>query len=412
MAVDVVQTMDVAQTMQMVKWLDDERRKDKVLIASLKERVQSQDRKLSQQDAQFQALRSAIIAVEAAQTRMNEFEQMVSNFKAELLLQMDQRDKTRRKEQTESERLRRIEYEALTDHLHRLDRRLQALPRYDEQLNALNAEGQRLSEGHQMVTVQLSDLTRRQEESVKGIPFLEEQRRVDHRRIVELERDMPQIVRRIDTVAARLSLVEDRIQKLEPRIDEAMQETKKYEKPIEELRASDFQREQKMKQYLDQGEAVGKELERVRGQTIGFIEQQQEVKRYLKRLDSFQARHDKRQNEVTEMQRVAEERLRRQWEEWSEEQVKFLKKGEVVARERWQRQDKTNDDLDKRIRVIPPVLALYQQQFEALWNTRREDATVWLGAAQNFYDALIAPIDEQVAILRGEPTVHRPEPTE
>jgi chromosome segregation ATPase len=207
-------------------------------------------------------------------------------------------------------------------------------------------------------------------------------------------------------------LLEDRIQKLEPRIDEAMQEAKKYEKPVEELRASDFQREQKMKQYLDHGEAVGKELERVRGQTTGFIEQQQEVKRYLKRLDSFQARHDKRQNEVTEMQRVAEERLRRQWEEWSEEQVKFLKKGEVVARERWQRQDKTNDDLDKRIRVFPPVLALYQQQFEALWNTRREDATEWLGAAQNFYDALIAPIDEQVAILRGEPAPRRPEPAE
>ena len=402
MAVDVVQTMDVAQTQQMVKWLDDERRKDKVLIATLEERVQSQDRKVSQQEAHIQTLRKMLIEIETAQGRMNDFEQMISNFKAELLHQMTQRDQARRKESTESERLRRIEYEALTDHLHRLDRRLQTLPRYDEQLNALNAESQRLSEGLQTMTVQIPDLTKRQEESVKGIPYLEEQRRVDHRRIVELERDMPQIVRRIDTVAARLPLIEERVQKLEPRIDQAMQESRKYEKPIEELRASDFQREQKMKQYLDQGEMVSKELERVRGQTTGFIEQQQEVKRYLKRLDSFQARHDKRQNEIGEMQRLAEERLRRQWEEWREEQAKYLRKGEVVSQERWQRQDKTNDDLNARIRTIPPVLELHQKQFGALWETRREDATRLLAASQDVYDGLLAPIDEQLAILRGE----------
>ena len=402
MAVDVVQTMDVAQTQQMVKWLDDERRKDKVLIATLEERVQSQDRKVSQQEAQIQTLRKMLIEIETAQGRMNDFEQMISNFKAELLHQMTQRDQARRKESTESERLRRIEYEALTDHLHRLDRRLQTLPRYDEQLNALNAETHRLSEGLQNVAVQVPDLTKRQEESVKGIPYLEEQRRVDHRRIVELERDMPQIVRRIDTVAARLPLIEERVQKLEPRIDQAMQESRKYEKPIEELRASDFQREQKMKQYLDQGEMVSKELERVRGQTTGFIEQQQEVKRYLKRLDSFQARHDKRQNEIGEMQRLAEERLRRQWEEWREEQAKYLRKGEVVSQERWQRQDKTNDDLNARIRTIPPVLELHQKQFGALWETRREDATRLLAASQDVYDGLLAPIDEQLAILRGE----------
>ncbi len=394
--------MDVAQTMQMVKWLDDERRKDKVLISTLEERLQSQDRKLDQQDAQIRALRSVLADVETAQSRMNEFEQMISNFKAELIIQMEQRDKARRREQTESERLRGIEYEALTDHLHRLDRRLQALPRYEEQLNALNAEGQRLSEGLQITTVQLSDLSKRSEEQVKGIPYLEEQRRVDHRRIVALERDVPEIVRRIDTAAARLPLIDDRIQKLGPRIDEAMQASRKYEKPIEELRASDFQREQKMKQYLDQGELVNKELERVQGQTIGFIEQQQQVKRYLKRLDSFQARHEKRQNEIGEMQRLAEERIRRQWEEWREEQAKHRKRQVIEAQERWQRQDKMNDSLDKRIRVIPPVLELLQTRLVSVWEVRRTDATQLLSAAQDVYDGLVAPIDEQLAILRGE----------
>ena len=38
------------------------------------------------------------------------------------------------------------------------------------------------------------------------------------------------------------------MQKQRVRIDAAVEETKKYEQPIEELRVSDFQREQKMRQ--------------------------------------------------------------------------------------------------------------------------------------------------------------------
>ena len=83
---------------------------------------------------------------------------------------------------------------------------------------------------------------------------------------------------------------------------------------MEELRISDFQREQKMQMYMDQGEQVTLEMERMRVQTQGFIEQQQQVKRSLEKLESFQTRIEKRQNEVAEMQRVAEDRLKRQWE--------------------------------------------------------------------------------------------------
>lgn len=402
MAVDVVQAMDMNQAIQTIKWLDEERRKDKATIATLQERVQAQVQKIAQQDTQIQELVSAVANIEGMLRRVEGFDSIVTAHKSELLLQMDQRDEARRKELAESDRLRRIEYEALTDHLHRLDRELQVLPRYDEALTALRAENHRLSEGLQRVTEQASDLSKRSDERVQAVTYLEEQRRADNRRLVEVERDLPGLFKRIEAAAQKLLPLEEAIQKQKTRIDELASQSNKYDKPIEELRVSDFQREQKMKQYLDQGEAVAKELERVREQAQGFIEQQQAAKRYLRNLDTFQVRIEKRQTEVSEMQRLAEERLRKQWEEWEQDQSQQRKKWETLVDERWKRQETWNDETKKRVDVIPPVLEQHAAQLKALWESRREDATSVLAAAQIVYDAILAPVDDQLAILRGE----------
>ena len=402
MAMDVVQSMELAEALQRLKWLDDERRKDRSVIAGLQEQVQLLAQQVEQREGAVQSLRADLAGIQGVLSRVTQFEQMVSSHEARLVHQMAERDATRRKEQAESERLRRIEYEALTDHIHRLERELQVLPRYDEELHARRAEGQRLNEFYQRVAEQVSDLQKREGEPEKAIAYLEEQRRADNRRIIELEQDTTNLWKRLEALSPKFPMLEERIQKQEPRIEEAIRETKKYEKPIEELRISDFQREQKMKQYLDQGEAVAKELERVREQTQGFIDQQQQVQRALKAFDPFQARFEKRQNELAEMQRLADDRLRRQWEEWKEERAKRQKKRDTLTEELRRRQEKINDDLVKRLKTIPPILHRHQSQLHDLWEIRRTDATSLLSAAQSVYDAIIAPIDEQLEGLTSE----------
>jgi chromosome segregation ATPase len=392
--------MDLNEAIQMLKWLDEERRKDRAIIASLQERVQQQEKAIEQREASIQELQSSLTAVQSELTRIDRFEAMVDNFKGEILARIEDQEQTRRRQLAEAERLRRTEYEGLTDHVHRLERELRVLPGYDEELKARQAEESRLSEALQRLAVQVKEISQRSDDRVQSIIYLEEQRRADNRRIVELEQDTAALLKKIDALAKKIPFLEENIQKQRPLIEQAMREVKKYEQPIEELRASDFQREQKMKQYLDQGEMVAKEMERVRAQTEGFIAQQQQVKRAIDRLESFQGRIEKRQNEVSEMQRIAEDRLKRQWEEWQEERQKQFRKQTTVIEERWRRQEKVNDEYAERIKVFPPILELHQTQLDALWEVRQADATTMLKAAQDVYDAHIAPIDEYLTALR------------
>ncbi len=402
MATDVTQTLDITQALQTLKWLDEERRKDKAEIAVLQERTQGYEQQLAQQSTQIQQSQTALAGVQGVLSQVTEFEQTVSHYKNDLLFQMDHREDARRKEQAERERLRRIEYEALTTNLNRLEKELRVLPRYDEDLNNLRAENQRLSEAFQRVEVTIADVSKRLEDPARAVTYLEEQRRADNRRITELEQDTPELRRKIIALDTKFPLLEELIKKQKVRIDAAIEETKKYEKPIEELRIADFQREQKMKQYLDQGDQVAQAMEKVQAQTQDFVEQQQRVKRALAALEKFKDRIERRQDEMAERQRLTEEQSQRRWEEWQAARSKEQKKRAVITEERWQQQKQVNDEHLKRINALLLTVELHRDQLEALWVSLRADATSLLKAAQDVYETLTAPVDEQLAVLRRE----------
>jgi hypothetical protein len=402
MVTKITESLDAGQALQTLKWLDEERRKDKATIAKLEERLQEQQRILTRQSSQIQQLESSLAGVEGVLSKVNEFEQMVSNYKKELTYQLEQRDETWRKDRAESKRLRQIEHESIKEHLNRLEKELRVLPRYDEQITARQAEEERLTERIQALEVAVADLDKQLEEPARAVSYLEERRRSDHRRLTEFEQEIPDLHRKIDNLAQKLPLLEEHVQKQQSRIEQAIQETRRYEQPIEDLRVASFQREQKMQRYLDQGKEVAEELERLREQTHGFIERRQQVKRALSALEKFKTRIERRQDEMTERQRIAEERVEREWEEWQTARAKELKKQELVLEQRWDEQKRVDVEQQRRLEALESAAELYREQLRALWETQRADAESLLSAAQEVYGELVAPIDEQLTILRGE----------
>jgi chromosome segregation ATPase len=319
-----------------------------------------------------------------------------------MTFQLEQRDETWRKERDEAKRLRRLEHEAMKEHLSRLEKELRVLPRYSEQMSAIQAEEQRLTGKLQSLEVGVADSDKRLEDSMKTVSYLEERRLADHRRVTEVEHEIPELHTKVDTLTQKFSLLEQGAQKQQSRIDEAMQELKRFEKPIEELRIADFQREQKMQQYTDQGAEVAQELERLREQTHGFIERKQEARRALEALEKTKTRIERRQDEVAEKQRVAEARFAREWEEWRTGRAKELKKREMVIEQRWQEQGRTDVKQESRLETLEALASLYREQLSALWEAHRADADGLISAAQGLYEKLVAPIDDHLAALRSE----------
>ncbi|MCS7282433.1 MAG: hypothetical protein RMK65_06470 [Anaerolineae bacterium] len=395
--------MELSQLTQMVQWLDEERRKDKALIAALQEQVRLQAQQLAQQQEQIIALQRAVAGIEPLLSQIPGIYQALEGLKAEVGRMLELREEQWRKEQREADRTRQLEIGALKDEIARVAEGLRPIPRLEESLAALQAEAIRLHESQQRMEVALSDLKKQAEDRAAVLVYLEEQRRADNKRIAALEMELPELRRRIEATDAKLPLLEEAVQKQKRYLEEGLKPIKEFEKVVEELRIADFRRNQEVRKWAGQAEEVRAELERLREERQRLIEIHPQVRRALDNLGAFQTRLETRQNEIAEIQRLAEERLKRQWEEWQTAQEKARRNWEISAEERWRQQERFNATVSKRLDRLVATAQLCYSQITAIWETRRADAVRTFAHTREAYEARIAEIDQHLAALKEHP---------
>lgn len=395
--------MELPQLSQMVQWLDEERRKDKALIAALQEQVKLQAQQLAQQRELIAALQQRVAGMETLMAQVTGFATALEGLKAEVGRMLELREEQWRKEQREADRTRQLEIGGLRDEITRVAEGLRPIPRLEESLAALQAETHRLHENQQRLETFAADLRKQAEDRAPALVYLEEQRRADNKRITALEAEATELRQRAETANAKLLLLEETVQKQKRYLEEGLKPIKEFEKVVEELRVADFRRNQEVKKWAGQAEEVRAEMERLREERQRFMEQYQRAQRALDALSALQTRLETRQNETAEMQRLAEERLKRQWEEWQAAQEKARRHWEVSAEERWRQQERVNATIGKRLDSLTTTAKLCYSQIAALWETRRADAVRSFAHTREAYEARIAEIDQHLAALKEHP---------
>lgn len=392
--------MEITQLEQLVRWLDEERKKDKTLVLALQERLEQQNLVIEAQAKELETLRQEIVVLRTDVRRTDEYPGMVEKSHRDLTGMVEELREQVRRERAESDRLRRMEQEAISSQVAELDKKIRPFFRYEEQLKAREAGEQRLQTQLQQLSGALADLTKRTEDRLQLIVYLDEQRRADARRLAALEGELPPLRKTVDELNVKLVRLEDAIRKLPGRVEEAIQIAKSYDPKIEELRVSDFQREQRIKQYFDQAERVNAELVRLVEQTQKYALLYNQNKQALEALEAFQARLDKRQSESTEMQRLAEERLKRQWEEWQAAFARDWQKRLVTEEDRWRRQDLSGQKVAEHMASLDEQVAFYYSELAALWEELRNALARWEKAVQEAFQANTETPEQHIKGLR------------
>lgn len=395
--------MELTQLSQMVQWLDEERRKDKALIAALQEQVKLQAQQLAQQQELIAALQRTVAGMETVMAQVTGFATAMEGLKADVARILEHREEAWRKEQRETDRTRQLEIGALKDEIARVAEELRRYGRLEEEMAAVQADTHRLIDAQQRQEIALADLKKQAEDRSAALVYLEEQRRADNRRITALEAETTELRKRTEATDAKLPLIEEAVQKQRRVLEEGLKPIKEFEKVVEELRVADFRRNQEVKKWAGQAEEVRQEIERLREERQRLMEQYQRAQRALDALSALQTRLETRQNETAEMQRLAEERLKRQWEEWQAAQEKQRRNWEVTAEERWRQQERFNATVNKRLDHLAATAKLCYSQIVALWETRRADAIRTFTHTREAYEARVAEIDQHIAVLKEHP---------
>ena len=386
--------MDLAQAARMIEWLDEERRRDRGIIASLEERLVQQDeiigqleRRLNGMEGEQSIMRTTFLPVgreaEIADQMRTEFQQTIEGIESKRLMA-----------EREAERRGDIGRESIARVVRDLEDRTVTLERVIEELPAARVERDRVASALAAVQQRVEDLAKKFEEPERRITFLEEQRRQDSRRISDIQSEIPDIQKQVDAVRPKMEAIEGMVLR--------------NEKRIMDVQTAERERREEIQQFIDQQTLLLQQRDQqVAELTKSFGSYDDDMRRYIERFESWAETHrqmkkvvddferigerlGRRINEVAEMQRLSEERFRQEWNDWIADDQKRWKQFTLTNDEAWRNLDKQLGQSRQNLEELQTALDPVKNSIDRIWQLERARAQLY----RERYQALLLEYDQ------------------
>ena len=383
-------SMDLSQLTQMATWLDEEHRRDKAELVRMQQRAESQEAELQDQARLVKDLEGRMVNMQAQLLKFPQLETALQQLKEEVVQMLGQADERRQQETRESERVRAIERENVSRALNEIRRELQRLPRFDEELNLRKAEQRRVGESLLNMQQELTAQAQEVENKLRGLPFLEENRLQDAKRIARLQQESLEALKRIEQHGSRLQMIEDMVQRQERETGELKQVASQLRVAYREFTEGQLlETEQVKRQIADWIEALElrtRKIDEHTAQMQEFAEAFRQDRQLVGSIERFQEQIRREQTQVAELQRLGEERQKHQIEQWQEENEKRWKKELLHWDHQWSEQTKRNQQVSDQFLQVSGQLTHHRSQIDGLWKFLESEITYqtqesrrWLG---------------------------------
>lgn len=378
--------MDEHQSAKMIGWLDEERRKDKVLIQSLERDNTAQQSVIDDLVRRVQQFESELNMLREVAVNEVAVKQQFDGMRGELLGMVERNEEARKKNDRETKKQRDVEREGMTKALESM--RQELLARFERDLGPRRAFEDRINMLSTEVEESAKALFREAEDGQRQVDFLEEQRRIDTRRIAELQEEMLEVQKRSDSLTAKLDLVEElarRNERIGGDISTLREEQQAW---AEEQALSGQQRERLLTAMQERLEDFEKRMEGYTQQVEGWGETHSRMKKYLDEADRFSERVERRINEVSEMSRLSEERFRQEWESFIQEDHKRWRQFTLTASEAWREHDRRAEEDNRRLQTMSEMAEQHQKMLRQMISLERQYANTMMDHLQITLDEL------------------------
>lgn len=309
--------MDFDQVLKQLEWLNEERRKDKDIISKQEDRITAMEGNISAANQQVKDLSSEITRLSTVVNRMDEFDSSLLQQRLEINKQVEEQDKQTKKREEEMEKVRRVEMRSVDTSIAEMRQEHEAFSGINRSLQARVDEETRLGQQIDEIRVKIQDIQRTEEEYTRTYRLIEDGRRQDSKRLVDLQGEVTALRKRSDEHRGQMELVSSNLRKVENRLTETLaQDSDRQEAQdafIEKQALQQVEFERTWKEWQAQIEKIDRQSEDVERQFTSLDSTHGEVKRLKGTIEELQSRIERRTNEITEVQRLAEERFRQEW---------------------------------------------------------------------------------------------------
>jgi len=362
--------MEVDQIQQQIDFIDNERRKDKAAFASLEQRLTALEGTVPNWIQQIQELNSDLSRTAAQLSRFDEIESALVQIRVDQARAFESIEKQRQEHDREVEKVRRADQEAVTRSLGELRKALEVLPDLKRTLQSRIEEEYRLGRMIEEVDKKVRETARSDEEYTRIAKLTEEGRRQDTKRITDVQGEVAALRKRVDEQRGKIDLNADSARKLEMRLGEFqatdIERRQIISSFIEKQTLSTVEKDRGWKDMQVRFDEISNRASNLDTQLQSLDATQRAVKRAQEAFEEITQRFERRMNEITEMQRLVEERFRQEWVAFKADDQKRWTNYSLAHDEQQREVGRSFEKVTERLAAVEDLAHEVQDQLHVL----------------------------------------------
>ena len=308
--------MEFEQLVKRLEWLDEEHRKTRTSIITLEEKMASLEGSIDVVSKQIKPLGKQIADITSAAARLDQFDAIFAKQREDMNKAIDDIEKRHQKREKELTKRHQQDLESITKSLDNFKKATDP-SEIKRELKARATEDARLNQAIKDLRTNLDDAMRAAEDATRSQRAVEESRKQEAKRVADLQGELTAVRKRIDEARAKADLGADGLKNMDNRINELMlSETERKASQnafIESQSVAQIDRDRTYKEWKDKFDTVKQQAETLDAQIQTLEETLRGAKRAQETYNELNTKLERRISEVTEMQRLTEDRLRQEW---------------------------------------------------------------------------------------------------
>ncbi len=366
--------MDLEQLEKRLDWLESERRKDKTIIATREERIGSYEGDLPALRQQIKELNSEVIRLTAMLSKFDQLDAAVQQVRIDLTRSVETLDKTRQERERELEKVRLADLEPLRQQIGEVRKGLEPIPDLRKMIQLRVEEDFRLARLIEETNQKALEYRRGDDDFRRSIKLLEEQQRQDTKRVTDLQGEVAAVRKRQDEQRGRVDLVTDATRKMEMRIGElgaAESERRNAQAAfIDKQNMASLERDRIWKEWQTRFDMIERQGVGLDTQLQAIEATHRQIKHSQEAFDEITQRFERRINEITEMERLNEDRFRQEWVAFKADDQKRWTNYSMVQEEQQRELVRNYDRYNERIVSLED---LTQELQDLLYQVKEEN---------------------------------------
>jgi chromosome segregation ATPase len=384
--------MEFEQLVKRLEWLDEEHRKTRSSIITIEERMTALEGKIDTVAKQIKPFPKQIADIANTASRLNQFDAIFAKQREDMNKAIDDIEKRHQKREKELSSRHEQDFEPILKVLHELRQTLDTeFPPIKRDLKARVLEENRLRQEIQELKPPIEAAKRAAEEATIVQHAFDENRKQEAKRVADVQGEITALRKRIEEAKAKADLNADSWKNMDNRIKELLQS--EVDRKVAQNAFIDQQslvhldRERMYKEWKQRFDSITIQTQTFDSQVQALEEMLRNARRAQESYNELNVKLERRISEVTEMQRLSEDRLRQEWVTFkADDQKRWIgyslsqNEGSKDLQRALQKLEERIPPLDESIQIIQDQLHqtadATEQQLQELMNVAHE----WLSA--------------------------------